>query len=399
MALDFAGRDVLVVGAGVVATRKVKSLLDDGARVHVVAPDASAEIEDWAVAGALKLSRRVASPTDLDGVWLAIAAINDPAVSAQVAQWALDARVWCINASDAAVGTARSVAQSRVQGMVVGVASESAPDPARAKTLLAALMTALDHGAASLRNRRTSEGRVVLVGAGPGAADLLTLRGSRALASADVVIHDRLGTDELVAALPADVTRIDVGKQPDNHPVPQQRINELLVEHARAGHTVVRLKGGDPFIFGRGGEEVHACLAAGVPVEVIPGVTSALSVPALAGMSVTQRAVAPGVIITTGHAGAEPAALAAMASGVTAVFLMAVSMLAEIADAALGAGVAPGTPVAIIENGSTPSERITRGELSQIARVASEAGVQPPAVIVVGAVAADGFLASDACAT
>jgi len=162
---------------------------------------------------------------------------------------------------------------------------------------------------------------------------------------------------------------------------------------------VVRLKGGDPFVFGRGGEEVHACLKAGVDVEVVPGVTSALSVPALAGIPVTHRAVSNSVLVTSGHAGADAAALAAITSGATVVFLMAVSALPGIVEAALGAGADAETPVAIIERGSTSQERVTRGELGAIVRIAAETEVKPPAVIVVGEVAALGFLGSEAGAT
>ena len=164
------------------------------------------------------------------------------------------------------------------------------------------------------------------------------------------------------------------------------------MEHAQAGRTVVRLKGGDPFVFGRGGEEVAACIAAGIPVEVVPGVTSAIAVPGLANIPVTQRGVTASVLIASGHAGADPAAIAAMVNGTTAVFLMAVTALPQIVDAALAAGADPETPVAIIENGSLPTQRVTRGELSAIVRISGETGVKPPAVIVVGRVAGEGFL-------
>ncbi len=222
----------------------------------------------------------------------------------------------------------------------------------------------------------------------------MTVRGRQALAEADVVVTDRLGATELLTHLPYDVEVINVGKSPDNHPVPQDEINGLLVEHARAGRTVVRLKGGDPFVFGRGGEEVAACVDAGIPVEVVPGVTSAIAVPGLAGIPVTHRGVTASVVIASGHAGADPVSVAAMVQGTTAVFLMAVNALPQIVEAALAAGADPQTPVAIIENGSLPTQRVTRGELSAIVRISSETGVKPPAVIVVGRVASEGFPAT-----
>jgi uroporphyrin-III C-methyltransferase/precorrin-2 dehydrogenase/sirohydrochlorin ferrochelatase len=192
---------------------------------------------------------------------------------------------------------------------------------------------------------------------------------------------------------------INVGKSPDNHPVPQAAINELLVDRALAGKTVVRLKGGDPYVFGRGGEEVHACLAAGIDVEVVPGVTSALAVPAAAGIPVTQRGITASVLITSGHAGPDAAACAAMSAGATVVVLMGVTALAQFITAAVDGEVPPDTPVAIIEKGTTAQERITRGTVSTIVRIAEETGVKPPAIIVIGQVAHPGLLASELAAT
>ncbi len=242
-------------------------------------------------------------------------------------------------------------------------------------------------------------GRVVLVGSGPGDPELITVAGRKALAEADVVITDRLGATTLLDDLAEGVEVINVGKSPDNHPVPQHAINALLVEHARAGRRVVRFKGGDPYIFGRGGEEMHACRAAGVPVRVIPGVTSALSVPALAGIPLTQRGVATSVLISSGHNGLDAAARGALLGGATVVLLMAVSGLEQICESALAAGAAPDLPVAIVERGSTPSERITYGALGGIAALAAERQVRPPAIVVIGQVAAEAFLDDEVCAT
>jgi len=190
-----------------------------------------------------------------------------------------------------------------------------------------------------------------------------------------------------------------VGKSPTNHPVPQAEINRILVDRALQGLTVVRFKGGDPYVFGRGGEEVHACRAAGVEVSVVPGITSAFSVPALAGIPVTQRGVATSVHVSSGHLGADAASVAALAAGATVVYLMAVSALPDICAAALVAGVSPDLPVAMIEQGSTARERVTRATVATAAEVVVREGVLAPAVVVMGRVAADGFLDDQVCAT
>lgn len=251
---------------------------------------------------------------------------------------------------------------------------------------------------------------MTLVGGGPGAPDLLTVRAWRALQAADVVVADRLGPVEILAELPPHVQVVDVGKEPGRHPVPQERINELLVEHARAGAHVVRLKGGDPFVLGRGGEEVAACVAAGVPVEVVPGVTSAVSVPGLAGIPLTHRGVTAGFHVVSGHCAPavtdtqvtrtsdtsgplDAAALSCVRDATaTLVVLMGVRSLGAIVAQSLAAGADPATPVAIVENGSTPQQRVTRARLEEAAQVAAARGVQSPAVVVIGHVAAEGLL-------
>jgi uroporphyrin-III C-methyltransferase/precorrin-2 dehydrogenase/sirohydrochlorin ferrochelatase len=234
---------------------------------------------------------------------------------------------------------------------------------------------------------------VDLVGGGPGPADLMTIRGRRLLAEADVVIADRLGPTGVLAELDPAVQVIDVGKRPGHHPVPQEEINALLVEHARAGRRVVRLKGGDPFVYGRGGEEVAACLAAGVAVDVVPGLTSAVSVPQAAGIPVTHRGSAASVHVVNGQAETSPSTIAALADDtVTTVVLMGVAALARMVSAALGAGVSGDRPVAIVERGHTPEQRTTRTTLARALADAAAAGVRNPAVIVVGEVARAGLL-------
>ena len=238
-------------------------------------------------------------------------------------------------------------------------------------------------------------GRVDLVGGGPGPLDLLTMRAWRLLMRADVIVMDRLGPTDVRDHVGPHVELIDVGKLPGHHPVPQDEINDLLVARAQAGKHVVRLKGGDPFVFGRGGEEVAACLAAGIPVDVVPGISSAIAVPQAAGIPVTHRGVAGSVHIVNGPAGITEATLAALKDdSVTTVILMGVGALPRIVADALGSGVPADRPVAIVERGHHRDQRTTRGTLASIVMDAGAASVRNPAVIVVGEVARAGLLAA-----
>ena len=237
--------------------------------------------------------------------------------------------------------------------------------------------------------RSRSDGIVYLVGAGPGSPDLITVRGLALLQRAEVVVYDRLANPALLDYAPASAERIDIGKEADRHTLPQEQINQLLVEQGRAGKVVVRLKGGDPFVFGRGGEEALALAEAGVRFEVIPGVTSTIATPSYAGIPVTHREVAGSVTIITGHradAVGDPAAewerLAALSG--TLVFLMGVANLPRIAEALLRGGRAADTPAAVIANGTHLDQRTVVGTLADIA--AQAAAIRPPAVIVVGEV-------------
>ena len=397
--LDLVGRRVVVAGAGAVGTRRAQGLAAEGAHVLLVDPfpsDGARELAHSPPAGRVQLVERAVSEADVEAAWLVVAATANPEVDAAVAHWCEERRTWCIRGG---AGSARSVAATRHDGLVVGVVSDAEPDPRRVTAVRDGLALHLSTGQVDLRHRRGHRGRVVLVGGGPGDPGLVTAAGLAALATADVVVADRLGTTGLLERLPGDVEVVHVGKTAERHPVPQAEINRLLVERARRGQVVVRLKGGDPFVYGRGGEELHACRAAGVEVEVVPGISSALAVPALAGIPLTQRGVASSVHVSSGHAGPEPAAMAALAEGATLVLLMAVARLAEICVAAVAAGVAPDLPVAIVEQGSTPGERVTHATLASAAEVAAAAGVRSPAVVVVGAVSAPGFIDDPACAT
>jgi uroporphyrin-III C-methyltransferase len=234
-------------------------------------------------------------------------------------------------------------------------------------------------------------GKVYLVGAGPGAPDLITLKGLRCLRAADVVIYDRLIAPQLLAEARADAELIFAGKRPGCHQLPQAEINRLLVEHARQGRLVVRLKGGDPFVFGRGGEEAEALAQAGIPFEVVPGVSAALAVPAYAGVPVTHRGLASSVTIVTGHrergTGASAVDWQALArAGGTLVILMGVKTLPQIVAGLMAGGLDAATPALVVEWGTLPQQRCVQASLAEIAERAAEAGVRAPAVVVVGAV-------------
>ncbi|WOQ70547.1 uroporphyrinogen-III C-methyltransferase [Microbacterium limosum] len=397
LGISLAGRDVLMVGGGTVTARRLQRLLDDGARVRIVAPLLSPEVQDLVDAHSLEWLPRPARTTDVDGAWLVHTATGVPRVDALIAAACEERRILCVNASDGAHGTARLAAEARSGDVVVGVVSDAGVDPRRAARLRDTIGALLRDGRLPLRRRRAgAAGRVDLVGGGPGPTDLMTLRGRRLLAEADVVVADRLGPTDVLSELDPDVEVIDVGKRPNHHPVPQHEINALLVAHARAGKRVVRLKGGDPFVYGRGGEEVAACLAAGIPVEVVPGLTSVVSVPQAAGIPVTHRGTAAGVHIVNGQAETSESTLAALADEtVTTVVLMGVAALPRLVRAAEQAGVPADRPIAVVENGHTPHQRTTRTTLGRVVADAAAAGVQNPAVIVVGEVARAGLLMPD----
>ncbi|QDW30684.1 uroporphyrinogen-III C-methyltransferase [Arthrobacter sp. KBS0702] len=382
-ALRLLGRPVLVVGGGPVAARRAKGLLDAGARVTVVAPYACPALNDLAAAGLLDWQPRPYRSTDVDGAWFVQTATGNPAVDAQVAADAEAQRIWCVNASDHEASAAWTPAVAVVDDIKIAV--NAGGDPRRAMVLRDALATALETGDLPLRRRRAradaAAGAVALVGGGPGDAGLITVRGRRLLGQADVVVADRLGPRELLAELAPDVRVIEVGKTPGHHPAPQAEINRILVDEALAGHRVVRLKGGDPYVLGRGGEEAEFCRQRGVEVEVVPGVTSAISVPAAAGIPVTHRGLAKGFSVVTGH---EELSEVPARSDHTVILLMGVAQLRDSAASLARAGLPAATPVGIVENGYLPNQRVTIGTLETIADQAEAASVANPAVIVIG---------------
>ncbi len=230
------------------------------------------------------------------------------------------------------------------------------------------------------------QGIVYLVGAGPGDPGLITVRGREVLRASDVVVYDRLVNPALLGEAPAWAERIPVGKQPGRHSTPQAAINAILIKRAGAGLTVTRLKGGDPFVFGRGGEECQALRAAGIRVEVVPGVTSAIAVPALAGIPVTDRRYASAFAVVTGHqcddaSGVDWDALARIP---TLVVLMGLHALSEITRRLLAHGLPPSTPAAVISCGTTPDQRVVTGTLATVTHLAEDAALAPPATLIIG---------------
>ncbi|MEW1952024.1 uroporphyrinogen-III C-methyltransferase [Terrabacter sp. NPDC080008] len=386
LALDLTGRLVVAVGGGPVSARQVRDLLEDGAVVRVVAPWLCEDLRDLARAGRIDwVERDYAGPADLDGAWLVHTAAGEPSIDREVAADAEARRVWCVDATDPGAASADVAARVDVTtpGGRVTIAAYAAGDPAASETVRDGVQRAVASGALDLRSARSAGGPgwVALVGGGPGSDGLLTTRGRELLASADVVVLDRLAPRAVVDRLPASVQVIDVGKTPGNHPVPQWRINELLVEHAQRGLGVVRLKGGDPYVLGRGGEERDACQAHGIPVEAVPGVTSAVSVPAAAGIPVTHRGVARGFTVVTGH---EEIPVLPTGGDHTLVLLMAVGGLRWTTTLLREHGRDADCPVAIVERGFAPDQRVTVGTLETIADLAVARAVESPAVVVVG---------------
>jgi len=397
LGVELAGRAVLVVGGGPVAARRAHALADEGARVHVVAPQVCEPLADLVVAGRARWSDREVVEADLDDVWLVHTATGDRATDGAVVAWASTRRVFCVDAGGPrrpAAGTARTPATTRVGDVLVGVVSLAGADPRRSVQVRDRLAAHLHVGDVDLRRRRAADrGHVVLVGGGPGDVGLLTVAGRRALAEADVVVADRLGPTDVLDELPPDVEVIDVGKSPGHHPVPQDEINRILVEQAQRGRAVVRLKGGDPFVYGRGGEEVLACRAAGVPVTVVPGVSSAFAAAAAAGVPLTHRGVVGAVHVMNGTDGWSNAALTGLRDrSCTVVVLMGVAVLPVLVREALAAGVDPALPVAVVERATLPDQRVTRAPLHEVVALAAARGVRAPAVVVLGDVARAGLL-------
>ena len=442
IALNLEGRRCVVIGGGPVAEHKTRGLLEGGAAVQVIADQAGDGLEQLAGEGRLELTRRAYTHGDLEGAFLAIAATDDPGVNAEVFAEAEERGV-LLNAVDDTEHCNFTVPSVVRRGDLTVAISTGGKAPALAKRLRArleeqlepelgavvdllgevrteALATrqvdfqtwsrrwegALDNDVVGLvRHHRVEEakevvrqaldgrgepapgaarGRVAIVGAGPGDPGLMTVRGRQLLDDADVVVHDRLVDPSLVS----DKQAVFVGKEAGRHTFPQEEINAMLVELAGQGHHVVRLKGGDPFVFGRGGEEAEALADAGIDYEVVPAPTSAIAALAYAGIPVTDRRLSSSVAIVTGHCtGSRDVSWHRLATAVdTIVILMGLATLDGIAAALVEGGRHPRTPAAVVENGTRPGQRVVTAELDQLAAAAAEAAVASPAVVVVGEV-------------
>ena len=380
ISLNLGGKRVVVVGAGAVATRRIASLIEAGAHIVVISPAVDSRIEDLAATHQVEIHLREFTTGDLIGAWLVHAATNIPEVNERVAAEADAQGTWCIRADQALLSEAWTPASTRVDDVTVAVTANA--DPRRAAAIRDAIAEQLVVGALPIRRVRASQGHVVLIGGGPGDAELITVRGRRELAKADVVVFDRLGPTSLLETLAPDVELIEAGKRPGHHTLNQDEINDVIVDRALQGKRVVRLKGGDPFVFGRGSEEVQACVDAGVSVEVIPGISSVVAAPGAAGIPVTHRGLANGYAVITGHQLQDLTALAQV--DLTLVVLMGVATLPQLTSGLIAGGKSSSTPVAVVEQASTPQQRVTVGTLESIASLASSVGVTNPAVIVIG---------------
>jgi uroporphyrin-III C-methyltransferase / precorrin-2 dehydrogenase / sirohydrochlorin ferrochelatase len=383
LALRLDGRRVLVVGGGAVATRRVPALLAAGARVDLVSPELSPGLRAHADAGRLTWIERRFQPADVEGAWLVHVAVDDPAAAAAVSAAAEAHRIFCVRADDRDAATAWTPAVTRHGAVTVAVTDNGDRRAARAVRDLVAEALAAEPPAGPEYTG------VALVGAGPGDPELITVKGRRMLAAADVVVADRLVPGPLLGELRPDAEFVDAAKIPYGPSAAQEEINRILVKHARDGKFVVRLKGGDPYVFGRGGEEALACAQAGVPVTVVPGVTSSIAAPALAGIPVTHRGVAHEFTVVSGHVAPDsPAslvdwpALARMRG--TLVVLMGLKNLPAIAATLIAEGKAADTPAAVVQEGSTDAQRVLRSTLGRVAADTAAAGLRPPAVVVVG---------------
>jgi uroporphyrin-III C-methyltransferase len=347
--LDVAGRRVLVCGGGPAALAPIHVLLAAGAEVTVVGAEISATVADLAARNRIPVHARSLRADDLDGVVLVVPAAGET------------------------------------------VADQQAIQLARIRGVLATLPRTADRPTAG-PGPRPGTGEVILVGGGPGDLSMLTLGGLEAVRRADVIVTDRLAPLAALDQARPDTVIVDAAKIPRGAFTSQQQINAILVEHAQAGRTVVRLKGGDSFVFGRGGEEWQACAAAGIPVTVLPGVSSATAAPALAGIPLTHRDLTQGFTVVSGHAPpGDPSGTldwAALArANTTLVILMGVATLPAITAELLRHGLPPDTPALTVADAGLPGQFTVRATLADIAARSHAEGIKPPAVTVIGAVA------------
>ncbi|GAA1362511.1 uroporphyrinogen-III C-methyltransferase [Streptomyces beijiangensis] len=387
--LRLSGRRVVVIGGGQVAQRRLPALIAAGADLLLISPSATPSVEAMADAGEVRWEKRRYEDGDLADAWYVLIATADKEANNAASAEAERNRTWCVRSDDAEAATAWTPATGRSEGVTVAVLTGR--DPRRSAAVRDAVVEGLRDGTLTAPHHRTRTPGVALVGGGPGDPDLITVRGRRLLAEADVVIADRLGPRDLLDELPPHVEVIDAAKIPYGRYMAQEAINNALIEHAKAGKAVVRLKGGDPFVFGRGMEEAEALAAEGIPCTVVPGISSSISVPGAAGIPVTHRGVAHEFTVVSGHVApgddrslVDWPALAKLRG--TLVVLMGVDKIGAIAETLIAHGKSPDTPVALVQEGTTAAQRRVDATLATVAETAKAQDVRPPAVIVIGPV-------------
>ncbi|MER5941878.1 uroporphyrinogen-III C-methyltransferase [Streptomyces sp. NPDC001928] len=391
--LRLTGRRVVVLGGGQVAQRRLPALVAAGADIVLVSPDATPSVEAMVDAGELTWHKRSYEDGDLADAWYALIATSDPEANTAASAEAERHRVWCVRSDDADAATAWTPATGHSEGVTVAVLTTDARgrDPRHTAAIRDAVVEGLRDGTLVAPHHRTRTSGVALVGGGPGDPDLITVRGRRLLAEADVVITDHLGPRDLLAELPSSVEVIDAAKLPYGRFMAQEAINNALIEHAKQGKSVVRLKGGDPFVYGRGMEEVQALAEAGVPCTVVPGISSSISVPGAAGIPVTHRGVAHEFTVVSGHIAPDDErslvdwpSLAKLTG--TLVILMGVGTIGKVAETLIAHGKSADTPVALVQEGTTAAQRRVDATLATAAEAVLAHEVKPPAVIVIGKV-------------
>lgn len=389
--LRLTARRTVVLGGGQVAQRRLPALIAAGADILLVSPTATPSVEAMADAGEITWERRRYETGDLKDAWYALIATSDHEANTAASAEAEAHRVWCVRSDDADAATALTPATGRSEGVTVAVLTTDihGRDPRRTAAIRDAVVEGLRDGTLVAPHHRTRTPGVALVGGGPGDPDLITVRGRRLLAEADVVIADRLGPRDLLDELPPHVEVIDAAKIPYGRYMAQEAINNALIEHAKQGKSVVRLKGGDPFVFGRGMEEAQALAEAGIPCTVVPGISSSISVPGAAGIPVTHRGVAHEFTVVSGHVAPDDErslvdwpSLAKLRG--TLVILMGVDKIGKIAATLTAHGRSPETPVALIQEGTTAAQRRVDATLATVAAEVTAHEVKPPAVIVIG---------------